>query len=359
MKRWQTFVALSGHLRAGLLGGAPPAAATDIHWKLLIEASSYHYVTPALAWCLRDRTGMPSDVADFFEATLTLNGRRNERLSGALARVAAALNAIDIEPVLLKGAARLAEGAYPAAALRFLGDLDLLIPGDRSADAASALRRAGFERVSHIKSNDAHHHLPVLRERESGACVELHTGLSMPPHDAIIPADWFRQGTRALTWRDRRVRLPDATRSVVHNIVHDQLNHQNYRAGRAELRQLLDLAMLRARHEASIDWTELDRRFCAAGQGPLLATYLEFASVLFGQSAPPGLSHPPRPGAMADFRRDVEWPAIRILNRLRIPVDYVLARRGDPLSILKRLTRRQTWSAAAELVRSAFANAKW
>lgn len=359
MRRWQTFVALSGHLRAGLLGGAPPGPATDMHWKLLVEASSYHYVTPALAWCLRDRSGMPSEVADFFEAALALNTRRNERLTGALARVAAALNAIDIEPVCLKGAARLVEGIYPAAGLRFLGDLDLLIPCDRSVEAAVALRGIGFEEDPNINSNPAHHHLPVLRERDSGVCVELHTGLSTPPYEAIIPANWFWQGTRSLTWRDLRVRLPDATRSVAHNIVHDQLNHRNYRAGRVELRQLLDLAVLRARHEASIDWAELDRRFCDAGQGPVLATYLEFAGALLGQPEPPGLSHAPRPRAMADFRRDVEWPAIRILDRLRIPVDYLLTRRGDPVGILKRLARRQTWSAALQLVRTAFADAKW
>ncbi len=359
MKRWQTFVALGEHLRAGLLGGAPAAPATGLHWKLLVQASSYHYVTPALAWCLRDRTGMPSEVAGFFEAALTLNRRRNERLTDALARVVAALNAIEIEPVLLKGVARLVEGVYPAAELRFLGDLDLLIPSDRSADAATALRGIGFAEDPNINSNPAHHHLPVLRERDSGVCVELHTALSMPPHDAIIPADWFWQGTRLLTWRGLRVRLPDPTRSVAHNIVHDQLNHQHYRAGRVELRQLLDLAMLRARHEASIDWAELDRRFCGAGQGPVLATYLEFARALLGQPAPAGLSHVPRPRAMADFRRDVEWPAIRILSRLRLPVDYVLARRGDPVGIVKRLANRQTWSAAAELVRKAFATAKW
>jgi len=62
---------------------------------------------------------------------------------------------------------------------------------------------------------------------------------------------------------------------------------------------------------------------------------------------------------MADFRRDVDWPAIRILNQLRLPVDYVLARRGDPVGLLKRLAHRQTWSAAAELVRTAFSSAKW
>ena len=105
--------------------------------------------------------------------------------------------------------------------------------------------------------------------------------------------------------------------------MHDQLNHENYRLGKVELRQLLDLAMVRARHGNAIDWTELDRRFGSVGSGPVLATYLQFAEVLLGQAAPPALSHGPRSRAMADFRRDIDWPAMRALAQLRISIDYI------------------------------------
>ncbi len=359
MKRWDAFAALCGQLRAGLLGGAPPDRAAAADWKLLIEASSHHYVTPALAWCVRDRSGLPSEVHDYFDAALALNGRRNERLTEALARVAAALNATDIEPVLLKGAARLVDGVYPAAKLRFLGDLDVLIPADRSSDAASALMRIGFEASADATWNGTHHHLPMLRESDTGACVELHTELSLPPNDAIVPAAWFGMNTMPFGLHGARVRLPDATRTVAHNIVHDQLNHENYRWGRVQLRQLLDLAMFRARYENMIDWAELDRRFCSAGQGAVLATYLAFAEDLLGQAAPPDLGHAPRMRAMADFRRDIDWPAMRMLAHLRMPIDYVVARRGDPLHILKRLVSPQTWSAAVQLVRAAIDRGKW
>ena len=78
--------------------------------------------------------------------------------------------------------------------------------------------------------------------------------------------------------------------------------HLNYQSSRLQLRQLLDLAMIRARYESTIDWTELDHRFCSVGMGQVLATYLEFAKVLLGQPTPQ-LSHVPRAGALADFRR--------------------------------------------------------
>ena len=360
MKRWNAFAALCGHLRAGLLGGAPPDPAAGIDWMLVVEASSYHYVTPALAWCVRERSDLPPEVRDYLDAALSLNARRNEHLTEALARIAAALNAIDIEPVLLKGAARLVDGVYPAAKLRFLGDLDVLIPAERAQEAAAVLKRMGFDAIENPGWTEAHHHLPMLRERDTGACVELHTELSSAPNDAIVPAAWFRMNTRPLQLQGgARVCLPDATRTVAHNIVHDQLNHENYRLGKLQLRQLLDLAMLRAGHEDAIDWTELDHRFGGIGRGPVLATYLQFAEVLLGQAAPPAVSHAPRTRAIEDFRRDIDRPAMRALAHLRIPIDYILAQRGDPVHLLKKLLSPRTWSAGFGLIKAAINREKW
>jgi hypothetical protein len=345
---------LCRYLRAGLLAGPPPEPGADVRWELLIEASSHHYVTPALAWCLRDQLGLPSDVREYLDAALALNERRNERLIEALVRIVAALNMIGIEPVLLKGAARLVDGVYPAVKLRVLGDLDVLIPGNRSADAAMALKRIGFYLEADARLDAAHHHLPMLRERDTGAGVELHTELTLPPHNGIVSATWFREHTRSVQLRDVRISLPDATRTVAHNIIHDQLNHENYRLGRVELRQLLDLAMLRAKYENMIDWTDLDLRFCSVGKGAALATYLEFAKLLLDQPAPV-LSHVPRTDVLAVFRRNIERP---VLAQLQGKIGRVLAQRDDPIAVLRKLMLPQTWSAVFRLVRAAF-KARW
>lgn len=254
--------------------------------------------------------------------------------------------------MLLKGAARLIDGVYPDAKLRFIGDIDVLIPAGRSADAASALKRIGFCEDADNELDPAHLHRPMLRERDTGAAVELHTELTKPPHETIVPAAWFSQNTRSFKLRDLRVRLPDATRSAAHNIVHDQLNNRNYQLGRVQLRQLLDLAMLRARHANDIDWNELDHRFCSVGKGTVLATYLEFAAVLFGQPAP-NLSHAPRRGALANFRRNIDLPALRAVADLRREVDYALARRDDPVGLFKKMISPRTWSTAIQLAKAA------
>jgi hypothetical protein len=125
--------------------------------------------------------------------------------------------------------------------------------------------------------------------------------------EAVISARWFRQMTRSFPFRGLHIRVPEPTGSIGLNILHSQLNHEGYQRSGIELRQLLDLAMIRARHESTIDWSELDHRFSAGGFGQVLATYLKFAEVFFGQASPQ-LSNMPRKLALERFRVFVEWP---------------------------------------------------
>jgi hypothetical protein len=299
MRRWQAFNALCDCLRAGLLGGRPPRL-DRIGWELPVEFSSHHYVIPALAWCAHDRPDLPDTVRAYFGSILTLNRLRNEALLNSLERVVGALNAAGIEPMLLKGAAHLVDGLYPSPGLRLMGDLDILVAQDRAENAVTALRAIGFAAVNEGLPA-SHHHLP--RMQDGAVCVEVHTRIEH--REDAVPAPWFCEQARTASFRGLAVRLPEPTRSVGHNVVHGQLNHAHYQRGTVELRQLLDLAMIRARDESRIDWGLLDRRFGAAGLGHVLATYLNFAEVFFGQPTPP-LAHAPRPNAVADLRLGVD-----------------------------------------------------
>ena len=80
-----------------------------------------------------------------------------------------------------------------------------------------------------------------------------------------------------------------------------EIFHGLYALNKIQLRHLLDLALIRARHEGAIDWNELDRRLSTSGLGEVLATYLCFSDELLGQPAPK-LRHTPRKDAMAELR---------------------------------------------------------
>jgi Uncharacterised nucleotidyltransferase len=359
MTRWDAFADVCGYLRAGLLGGKPPKRRRNRDWKLLIEMSSFHFATPALAGCLHSEPAIPREIREYLDAVLALNGQRNVILLKALSRIVAALNAIDIKPVLMKGCARLVEGEYPQPNMRFLGDLDVLVPTNRATDAYAALMANGFSEKPGQAYPPDHHHLHMLLEQKTGARVEIHRELSPGWYrPQVLSTSWFVDGTRPFCLEDNlHVRLPDPTQSVGHNVVHHQLHHDGYQNRTIELRQLLDLALIRARHEAAIDWAELDHLFCRNGLGEVLATYLQFCEELLGQKAP-RLRCRPRIGAIDDFRRIVDPPKppklVPIATALGvITTDYVAARRRDPLGLLKLLNPMK-WPPRFRLLKDAF-----
>lgn len=335
MTRWEAFTSVCAHLRAGLLGGEPPHA-TEVAWESMIEVASFHYATTTLAACLAADAGVPGDVRDYFESALALNEKRNEKILATLARVAGLLNAVDIEPVLLKGAALLVEGIYPQASMRLLGDIDILIPKGRSAEACAALKAAGYDTKWSAVAPPTHHHLPMLLDPETGTGVELHTDVISRSADAVIATDWFCGRTRPTLFRGQRVRLPEPTRNAGHIIFHSEIFHEHYTLNKVQLRHLTDLALLRARHEEAIDWDELDRRFSAAGFGEVLATYLHLASELLGQRAP-RLSHAPRQDALAELRNTESRDGFHFqIERLQTTCDRLLTHSSHLQSELER-----------------------
>ena len=302
MRRWDAFTALCGYLRAALLDGER-SAPRPFSWESLIEIASFHYVTPTVGGCLGDEADVPGDVREYFTAAAALNGRRNALMQASLARVTGLLNAIDIAPMPLKGAAHLAEGLYPDPSLRLLGDLDVLIPADRATQAQAALKAGGFAgKPSDVVPGPQHHHLPILHDSETGVGIELHTDVVSQSPDAVISTAWFCESARPAVFRDRRILLPDPTRNAGHIIFHSEILHENHTLKQAQLRHLLDLALMQRQHANAIDWEMLDRRFSAAGFGQVLATYLGYSEELFGRPAPK-LSHAPRVNAMEDVRR--------------------------------------------------------
>ena len=107
-----------------------------------------------------------------------------------------------------------------------------------------------------------------------------------------------------MTFRGGELVMPSATDRIAHNIVHGQLSDRNHRRGVPELRQLLDLAVLRAHHEADVDWDALARRFRSAGFERVLADTLTCAEHLIGQPLPAGIER--RHGAITRMERAIE-----------------------------------------------------
>jgi hypothetical protein len=108
-----------------------------------------------------------------------------------------------IPTVVLKGAA-LATTLYPSIGLRPMGDIDLLVPQDRLAEAVACLQALGYVEPTPDMAPGLNqvvgHHVSLDGGQAIPLHVELHWTLGAAEHDRHAPSmPWFWQQTEPLS----------------------------------------------------------------------------------------------------------------------------------------------------------------
>jgi hypothetical protein len=260
---WEMLSLLAACLRPLFGTGAAPDALfrPAFGWEELIRVSGDHLMTPALACSLRGHPDLPSDVRDYFDAILTMNRARNAQIRRAIMGLAPALNALDVRPVLLKGAAMLIGGIHRDPAIRALGDVDMLVPEARLAACVEACAAIGYNPLPGHAT--AHHATPQLN-RETGCEIELHREPVMRHLRAMLPAATMLARAHPLPLEGAVIALPCPTDMAVHAILHSELADQYAALRRLSFRTLTDLAALQTSGDPP-DWAEVGDRLTRHG----------------------------------------------------------------------------------------------
>ena len=143
MTRWEEFQFICTTLRASLVARRLDIP-TDVDWSKVIGQASRHFVTPMMAPSLVDHSDAPSGVRDYFAAARLLTGQQAKVLRALSAEIVSALRVVGARPVLLKGAAALAQGLYPSHDLRLMTDIDVLIAHPKMKESTAALALLGY-----------------------------------------------------------------------------------------------------------------------------------------------------------------------------------------------------------------------
>lgn len=127
---------------------------------------------------------MPADLVLFFRAMHAANRRRLAQGLAQLKTIGAALGAADIPAVVLKGGGDMLSPIHADPAIRYVGDLDILVPANRAADAMAAMRDLGAapavlpahetSRFDWRGQRLSRHHLPRLVRADWTFPVEIH-----------------------------------------------------------------------------------------------------------------------------------------------------------------------------------------
>lgn len=223
-----------------------------VDWRRVIWLASAHLVTPSLTAGLERLGGcerLPEDVAGYLDAFRQLNRERNAIFRPELGRIAARLNHLGLEPLLLKGANALLPDAYPGAGDRMLGDLDLWIPEVAHPVATAALQELGYRVAEEswqfmlLRDRQTHHHGTPLLHVTKPVKVELHRQLvKYPADDERLVRHLIMQ--RVALAPGVTVQVPDILSRLRHNFLHAQINDRQARLRQLNLRQLLEFARL-------------------------------------------------------------------------------------------------------------------
>lgn len=312
--------------RGGLSSFPRPAIPAEA-WVRIAEIAARHLLVTSLHPIIGSAPwarSIPDEWRSFFEAAHLLNLDRNQRILAQARELAQILNAVQIEPVFLKGVALIINRiGHPGS--RFIGDIDLLIPRCRIRPASEALERAGYEVLSEGPEH-VHDHVKLVHAGRP-AMVEFHHCPVPYDLEALVPIrDVLARAQHVDVFAPAKAMVPAGTDLVAHSIAHAALHHRAYRLAWLPLRDAYDLLLLCDHFGSALDWPDLLQRFgCRPHWARALSFYLSATRRIL-----PGICLPHAP---ADL-----WALVALLRWQR-RMDGFSASAG-PIEAIGRIARK-------------------
>lgn len=282
---------------------AAEITAGRVCWERVVEIASEYWMTLVLYHELDQKHLLDllplsdrNDLLEYFQAIHAVNAARNRGLLAHAEEVVRMLNGIGVEPILLKGAAHLASGLYPDPALRFMYDIDLLVPDDRALECWLLLLAAGYETCGKDRHKRAEslprEEWPPIRRPDREGELEIHrivewTRLLGSPSLYLDPSPLALGVGRAWTL--------NATSRLIVTLAHSFVDDWPGFSAEAAFRDLYDATLLARRADREIQWPLVMETFDRAGEAESLRIAGMMWRRLFSQD-PPGAIDPPRWG---------------------------------------------------------------
>ena len=251
---WNMIVARTRQSLGDLIACLTGEARSPNDWRRLVALASETLTIGSLADALlagKAEVDLPEDVRALLADVRKRARKRNRLLIHQFRELLAPLNSIGVQPIVMRGMARLLSSSREHS--RLLSDIDLLVPIDRRSDCAAALAGLGYEIA--VKSDDPALSLVFARGRDVGT-VDLHTQLK-PPYLKLGYSEIARH-CRPAELRDGAALLPNPTCQLALSVLHDQLHDRDYWRGLVDVRHLIDLHRLAGE---GVDWERLARFF--------------------------------------------------------------------------------------------------
>ena len=268
------------------MGDTKLGALSSSDWDTFIETSGRHGVAPLLYHRLRTSHSVipvPADVMQRLRQAYLENVARNMGLYHNLGKVLELLYRDNISVIVLKGA-HLAELVYGNRALRFMGDVDLLVHKDDLMRVEAVLIGMGYIPLEQNRtiSKDNQHFGYILSKWELH--LEVHWTIlpSIYPFDIDINNQWERSKPTIIAGVEVAVLCPEDL--LLYLCLH-ACRHR-FEPG---LRCLYDICKTLQHYNGGIDWGLVQLRTRQWGVGKCVYLTFRLAKELLGAILPDGL----------------------------------------------------------------------
>lgn len=339
-----------------LLSPRAALALSSVQWDLLIRQGRRANLLSKLAFALEDQlASIPPAPRRHLQAALQVARRQAQMARWEVRCIRDALAPLNIEPVLLKGAAYLLTD-LPVSRGRLFGDVDILVPKSRIAEVEQALLAQGWSFSSELTEYDQRyyrdwmHEIPPLGHDQRGTSLDVHHTILPPTARVQVNTQALFEDTVALPGLPGLRVLAPAT-MFLHSAAH--LFHE----GELDkgLRDLFDLdGLMRHFGRDPAFWAALVPRARVLGlTGPLFHA-LRYTTRLLGTPVPPDVmqaaaAHAPGAQALLDACYDRALMPVHAScdDAFTGPARLALYVRSHwlrmPLGLLARHLARKAW----------------
>lgn len=234
------------------------AAQQGLDWGLLLQAARRAGVAPLLYHATRQRGLLPTAAEAALRQAYYHNAARNLILLHRLETVLHQLAAAGVPVIVLKGAA-LATTLYASAALRPMGDLDLLVHPEHVPTALAALAQLGYAPgqgdLPDSHSAAYNNQVALAKAGDGQAPVEIHWSLFSPTYYyRRVPMPWFWETARPAQFGAASAWVLGPEALLLHLCAHI-LQHGG--CERVRWLSLHDVAEVLAYYREQLDWERL------------------------------------------------------------------------------------------------------
>lgn len=254
-----------GHtlLLAAIAPAPQPATAEKVRrldepgWQELVAGAKKQHVLPLLLANLQTMgltTAVPPHLLTNLKEIHQQTTLQNMAIYRELRQISAAMQAAEIPMIVLKGA-YLAAAVYPHIGQRAMGDIDVLVPPERLAEAVAQVKALGWQETRPFAMNLADaakimNHLPGFKKPGAGFMLELHWNIAQPISAHTVATAELWADSVPFSFAGSQAAAFPPYLQLLHLALHAAYNHQFT----FDLRSLCDMAMVISRMPEAVDW---------------------------------------------------------------------------------------------------------